>query len=197
MKVKKIAVTGGIGSGKSEVLRIIKNLGLKVFSCDEINRELLTKRRVLKHVKVLFPTTVRGVFRLKLDKKALSDMVFSDKSALNDLNGLLHPMIMEELIKKLDAVKDGLVFAEVPLLFEEGYQDLFDNVIVVKRNIEARIGGVMKRSNLSREEVIKRINNQIDYDKFDFSGLIVIINDKDIKALEEETEKIVKSVLGE
>lgn len=197
MSVKKIALTGGIGSGKSEVLSIIKNLGYTVFSCDEINRELLTKRKVLKYLKVLFPTTVKGFFRPKLDKKALSDLVFSDKSALNDLNGLMHPMIMETLIKRIDGVKSGAVFAEVPLLFEEGYQDLFDNVIVVKRDKNERIESVVKRSNISREEVSKRINNQIDYDKFDFSGLIVIINDKDLKTLEENTKKTVRSILGE
>ncbi len=195
--MKKIAITGGIGSGKSEVSKIIKSLGYEVFSCDEINAELLEKRKVLKQLKVLFPTTVKGFFRLKLDKKALSNVVFSDRSALEDLNGLLHPLIMETLVSKMEKTKGSIVFSEVPLLFEEGYHDLFDSVIVVKRDKLERIKSVMKRSNLTEEEVLRRINNQVDYDKLDFKGLNIITNDKDIDTLKEKTKKIVDAIKGE
>lgn len=197
MEKKKIAITGGIGSGKSEVSKIIKSLGYEVFSCDEINAELLKKRKVLKQLKALFPTTVKGFFRPKLDKKALSSVVFSDKSALEDLNGLLHPLIMETLLSKMEKANTKAVFSEVPLLFEEGYHDLFDSVIVVKRDKEERIKSVMKRSNLTEEEVIRRINNQIDYDKLDFKGLNIIINDSDIDTLKENTKRTVGLILGE
>ena len=197
MEKKKIAITGGIGSGKSEVSKIIKSLGYEVFSCDEINAELLKKRKVLKQLKVLFPTTVKGFFRPKLDKRALSSVVFSDKSALEDLNGLLHPLIMETLLSKMEKAKAKAVFSEVPLLFEEGYHDLFDSVIVVKRDKEERIKSVIKRSNLTKEEVIRRINNQIDYDKLDFKGLNIIVNDKDIDTLKENTKKTLDLILGE
>ncbi len=189
---KKIAITGGIGSGKSEVVKAIKELNYPVFSCDEINAELLKRRTVLKRIKVLFPNTVRGFFKPKLDKKALSNVVFSDKSAVKILNSILHPLIMNTLNAKMKRANSELVFAEVPLLFEADYKELFDEIIVVVRDKEQRIKSVMVRSNLTESDVLKRMNNQVNYDAMDLSDYLVIENNSDVENLKEKTKKIIE-----
>ena len=89
------------------------------------------------------------------------------------------------------------MFIEVPLLFEKGYQQSFDKVIVVLRNKEQRILSVIKRSNLTKEQVVARIENQVDYDKIDLSKFIVINNDKDEKELKEKVISALENLKSE
>ena len=125
----KIAITGGIGSGKSTVSKFIKQRGFNVISCDDIYRELLQKEYFLKELAKLFGD--RAVSNGKLNRKYLSEIVFSDSEKLELLNRFTHPAIMRECFARM---KDELNFCEIPLLFESGYQNLFDNVIVVLRD---------------------------------------------------------------
>ena len=136
----KIAITGGIGSGKSAVCRILKERGYPVFSCDEINRTLLSEKSYLDGLCALFPTCVKDG---KLQKTALAALVFSDKEALETLNAYAHPRISERLQRDMDAAQKTC-FAEVPLLFESGMTKQFDGAIVVLRNKEERIRAVGK-----------------------------------------------------
>lgn len=158
----KIAVTGGIGSGKSIALNVAKELGYKCFSCDEIAKNLYAKRGFLKQLKKLFPSTVRGIIRLKADKKQIADIVFADKEKLKALNDLTHPLIYKELLASAEK-EGGVTFLEVPLLFESGYQDNFDAVIIVMRPLKNRVESIKERSNLSQTEIAQRMSSQIDY----------------------------------
>ena len=146
MDTIKIAVTGGIGSGKSSVTKIIREKGFPVFSCDEINKQLLTKKDYINRIEKIFPEAVEGG---KIIKSRLAEIVFSDETALKKLNSVSHPLIMNELNRQMNSRK-GLVFAEVPLLFEGGYEDLFHKIIVVCREKEQRILSVMQRDHSDR-----------------------------------------------
>ena len=83
---------------------------------------------------------------------------------------------------------------EVPLLFECGYQDKFDGVIVIQREINARIESVKKRSNLTKEQILARITAQVDYSKIDLSNYKIIINDGDKIELEKSILDYAKSL---
>jgi len=182
----KIAVTGGIGSGKSSVSRIIEGFGFKVVYTDLITAELERRADVIRKIGDIFPSAaVNGC----LDKKKLADEAFDSPDKLSRLNALLHPPVMEEVFKRLSSEKVG--FAEVPLLFESGYDVKFDKIIVVLRNREDRIKSVMRRSGLSRAEVEARISRQNDYDKSEFAGCVAIEND----GTEAELEDKVKTAL--
>ena len=157
---KMIAITGGIGSGKSTATSILKELGYTVFSSDEIVSELYKTRRVAKIIKTLFPTAVKGLF-LKIDRKALSNIVFNDKEKLALLTNAITPLVLDEIIKRKERTK-GLCFAEVPLLFECNYQDKFDGVLVIYRPLKDRIESVKTRSNLTEQEILARISAQFD-----------------------------------
>lgn len=194
MKEKKLfAITGGIGSGKSAALAALKDAGYSVLSSDEIVSELYEKRKVKKLIRRLFPDAVTGVINLKLDRKKISALVFNDKEQLEKLTALITPMVIEQIIKRFNK-SDRSIFAEVPLLFERNYQDYFDEVIVVKRKLLDRVESVIRRSKLSKDEVLARINAQFDYDNSDLSKYIVISNDGDLNSLRSSVLEVTKNI---
>lgn len=184
---KKIAITGGIGSGKSTVSAILKRKGFNVYSCDEIYSELIKDSAFIKMLSDEFGDILSG--DNSLDRKKLSAIVFSDAKKLERLNNITHPAIYQRMF---EVAKDngGVNFFEVPLLFEDSAQDLFDEVIVVLRDTEKRIEEVIRRDNLSREEVEQRIKSQINYEKSDFAKYYVIHNNGDFANLDKQLDKI-------
>ena len=96
---KKIAVTGGIGSGKSTAMKMIKEHGFAVFSCDEVYADLVKDKRFLKKLCDIFGDVVTPGGQL--DRKKLATIVFSDKNALEKLNAFTHPEIYRELFRRI------------------------------------------------------------------------------------------------
>ncbi len=190
MNSKKIAITGGIGSGKSLVLSILESLGYKTLSSDKIVAKLYEKRKVKKLVKTLFPTAVKGKLKLTLDKKELAKLAFSSDFQHEKLTKAITPLVMLE-IDKLTKKQTGIYFVEVPLLFECGYQDLFDEIWVITRPLQDRIASVKARSNFSEEQILARIAKQVDYDKLDLSNYTVIQN----VASSDQLKKLINDIL--
>lgn len=186
----KIAITGGIGSGKSAVCRILKERGYPVFSCDEINRTLLSEKSYLEGLCALFPACVKDG---NLQKAALAALVFSDKEALETLNAYAHPRISERLQRGMDGT-GKTCFAEVPLLFESGIAEQFDGVIVVLRNKEERIRAVVARDGLTAEQAEARMKQQFDYNGPLPDGCLVIENDGDEAALSKKIDEALKAL---
>ncbi len=180
----KIAVTGGIGSGKSTVCKIIAQSGCSVFSCDKIYSEILDGGNLNQELECAFGGSV--ICDGRVDRKALSAIVFSDDEKLRLLNSITHPKIFEEMFRRADYV-GGLCFFEVPLLFEGGYQNKFDKVIVVTRKVEDRIKSVALRDGLKEDEVLNRIKQQYNYDISEFAMYYVIHNDGNIDDLKAKT----------
>ena len=190
--VKKIAVTGGIGSGKSTVINILTDAGYKVLSCDKITAELYEKRRVKLLLKKMFPTAVKGYFFPQIDRKIISAAVFNDKEKLNALTSAITPLVMDEVERRCKKLS-GIVFVEVPLLFECNYQSRFDGVMVVMRDKESRIESVKTRSNLTKEEIVARMNSQVDYDSINLSPFVIVKNDRDFLSLKNTVLSLAKS----
>ena len=186
----KIAITGGIGSGKSAVCRILKERGYPVFSCDEINRTLLSEKSYLDGLCALFPACVKDG---KLNKAALSALVFSDKEALKTLNAYAHPRIAERLRRDMEGA-EKTCFAEVPLLFESGMTKRFDCAIVVLRNKEERIRAVVARDGLTAEQAKARMKQQFDYDGPLPDGCLAIENDGDETALCNKVDDVLEAL---
>ena len=156
----KVAITGGIGSGKSTALLCLKELGYPVFSCDEIYKEVIASKNYIEKIEEFFP---EAVTHGRVERKILSEIVFNNPEKRALLNGISHPLIMQNLYEQMDNCKDELVFAEVPLLFECGFENEFDHVIVMVRKEEKRIASVQERDNISKEKIEKRIQSQFDY----------------------------------
>lgn len=179
---KRIAVTGGIGSGKSTLCEILRKRGYAVFSCDEIAAELWREDGFLRALALRFPACCRGE---KIDRALLSAHVFSDAEARAALDALTHPAIMERLLKRMDG---AVSFAEVPLLYEGGYERLFSGVIALRRADRARIDAVCARDGLTEEEVQSRMRAQMDAAALAEKGCFLLENDGTIADLEQKTE---------
>ena len=184
----KIAITGGIGSGKSLACNIIKSKGYNVFSCDEVYADLLCDKNFVKIFSEEFGGKILNVDGT-LNRGELSAIVFSDEQKLKRLNEITHPKIFGEMFRRASVCK-GVAFFEVPLLFEGGYQELFDNVIVILREESERILSVAARDKISEEEVKKRIFNQYNYDNSNYAQYYVIHNDGNIDDLSDKIDKI-------
>ena len=185
---KKIAVTGGIGSGKSLFCDILKSMGYEVLSCDDIYAEMLQEGEYLALLKARFPDCFVGG---SLDKKRLSERVFNCAEDRQALESLAHPIVMQRLLAKM---KGKTAFAEVPLLFEGGYEGLFDCVIAIVRNDESRVKAVMERSNLTESEVLSRIKNQFDPAILPSKNCIIVENNGSKEELEKEAREILKQL---
>lgn len=192
---KFIAVTGGIGSGKSTLLGLFKAAGYPIFSADEIYAELLRNEEFVQLVSLSVGVEpMKTENGLKLDREKIAEKVFSDGNLLKNLNEVTHGAIMTEIQNRATR-EDKTVFCEVPLLFEGGYEKLFDLIIVVRRSDEDRIKAVEIRDGKTKEKVKKIIENQFDYSKIIEDGHTIIVeNDGDLSALKVDAEKILDFV---
>jgi dephospho-CoA kinase len=188
----KIAITGGIGSGKSCVAKILREKNYPVFSCDETYARIIKDKNFLKIISNEFGDILNSDGLL--DKQKLSAKVFSDKEKLIKLNAITHPKIFEEMFKQSEGC-NGVCFYEVPLLFEEGNEKYFDNVIVVLRDLQKRIQSVVERDNLNYDQIFARINNQYNYENADFSKYYGIHNNGDLIQLNAEVECILTNFI--
>lgn len=192
-KGKIIAITGGIGSGKSLALETIENAGFKVLSSDQIVKELYKTHNVKKLLKEIFPTAVSGQKKLRLNTKEISKIAFNNKEKHAKLTKAITPLVLKEIIKKSQR-SAKTVYVEVPLLFECQYENNFDKIIVIKRNLKDRIESVKKRSNLTENEIKARIKKQVDYDKKDLKNYIVIENNHDIEKFKSKISDLINSI---
>lgn len=193
----KIAITGGIGSGKSTVAKIIKDMGYPVFSCDEIYKNIFESAGFIEQIRKSFPVAIKNE---KIDKAELAKVVFSNREKREQLNRLTHPMIMDLLNKEMDKCTNEFIFAEVPLLFEGNFEDQFDKIIVVKRAFKERLTALQKRDGLNVGEILERINAQVDYDsekmqaRLQGDNILLIENsNSSLEDLKETIYKIIES----
>ena len=193
---KIIAITGGIGSGKSFALKIVNKLGYKSFSADLIYKNLLkSKRFVLGVCSLLNVEPIEENGKIYLDRQAVSKVVFNDKTKLKTLNDFTHPKIMKKMTS-LAKKQDGLVFCEVPLLFEGGFENLFDYILVIKRKDEDRFLSASKRDGKTVEQIKEVAKNQFDYTNLkDNEHTFIIENDGDEIALTEKIKVAIKNLI--
>ena len=195
--MKRIAITGGIGSGKSTVLTILKEKGYPVFSCDEIYKKVITDKEYIRQVGLIFPGVIKNG---EIDRKILAEIVFSDDENRKKLEAIAHPLIMSEVNKEISLLNNDISFVEVPLLFEGGYISFFDGIIVVKRNKDLRIEAVRKRDNLEKNAIEKRISSQFDYDSVKNECILknkkikIIMNDSSIEDLNKQIDFILNEI---
>ena len=142
----KIAIIGGIGSGKSEAANIIKDMGYNVFDADKIYKEISERKDYLDLVEATWPGAVKDG---ALDRAYLGKIVFSKKAELDKLNAIAHPLVKEE-IEKLSQGLDT-VYVEVPVFVGSILQDYFDKVILVESEVKFRISRIIKRSGYDKE----------------------------------------------
>ncbi len=192
---KLIAITGGIGSGKSLLTDYFASLGYAVLSADEIYSDLLKDEYFVKGIcdaVGVCAVLVNG--RYTLDRKTVAEKVFGNPAERKKLDDFTHEAIMREMFSRANDCS-GVVFCEVPLLFEGGYDKYFDCVIVVFRNENERISSVVSRDNKSEELVKEIIKNQYDYSKLAENGHTIFVeNNGTPRFLYEKANEIIEKI---
>ncbi len=160
-----IGLTGGIGTGKSEVAHLLEKLGARVINADKVGHEAYTPgsdswRQVVE-------AFGEGILRAngEIDRGKLGAIVFSDPEQLARLNGILHPTMAGIVADDLEEFRsDGVRVAvvEAALLLEAGWDSLVDEVWTTDAPVEAVMGRLKERNGMSGEEVQKRIDSQMD-----------------------------------
>lgn len=178
----KVAITGGIGSGKSTVSNILRDLGAIVLSCDDINREMLSDTTYLAKMKEIFPNEIKGNI---IDKKAIREIISYSQDKRLKLNKLAHSEIKSRLLAKINRLKDKIVFCEVPLLFEANMQGDFDEIWLVVADKNIRANRVSVRDNTSIESSYNIINTQAEVCDIISKCDSVIQNDGNMQILRE------------
>ncbi|HEX5653154.1 MAG TPA: dephospho-CoA kinase [Chitinophagaceae bacterium] len=157
----RIGLTGGIGSGKSTVAGIFKVLGIPVYMADDATRQLMNDDHELKKA-ILHEFGEQSYTDGRLNRSYLASIVFNDPARLDRLNALTHPVTIRHANEWMLQQKAPYVIKEAALIFESGSGENLDYIIGVYAPRTIRIKRVMDRDGISREEVIKRMNRQID-----------------------------------
>ena len=190
---KIIGVTGGIGSGKTTLVRYFESLGIPVFIADDEAKKLMQSAEVLGKIKAVFGEAIfeKG----QLNRQQLATIVFSNPEKLSQLNGIIHPAVKKQFTIWLDQHQSApFVVYEAAILFESGSYQNCDYIITITAPLEDRIARVMQRDNSSREQVLNRINAQwTDEQRATKSNFVIENSDPQIsKSQLDEILKILK-----
>ena len=189
-----VALTGGIGSGKSTVAQNFAELGALVVDADQLAR-MVIERGTEGFAEVLLRFGEEIILNGDIDRKKLAEIVFSDQVARKDLEAIIHPRVQAmfaEAVADLD--HDDILIYEIPLLVETGAAEKFDFVITVESDIELRKARLLKKG-LYISQIEKRIASQASEAAREAIADAVIRNDGDEDALLRKVENLWESVL--
>ncbi len=191
--MKRIAIVGGIGSGKSVVSRILRTMEFPVYDCDSRAKFLMNDSSELqKHLVAAFGAEVFSEGRL--NTKYLSAEVFGNTENLQRLNAIVHPAVRHDFCQWADGQTADLVFVETAIPKESGIEELVDCVWLVSAPEEVRIKRVEERNGIDRRSVVARIKAQTPYQNGGKPSF-EIINDGKVLVLP-QVSKFVKLCLG-
>ncbi len=154
-----VGLTGGIGSGKSTVAEIFRHIGIAVYEADTVSKSIIDTDIVLQRqlVELLGKEVINEG---KINRKYMAGKIFNDKVLLEKANAMIHPAVRRNFDKWVKEQQTPYVIKEAAILFETGSYRQCDRVIVITAPQEMRIDRVMRRSNISREDVLARMQNQ-------------------------------------
>lgn len=190
-----IAISGGIGSGKSVVCHMLSALGYKVYDCDSRARRIMDtdddiKRLIVEEIRPDVVTASGDI-----DRELLSEIVFSDEKALNSLNRIVHRAVREDLKIWCREMNESLLFVETAILYQSELDKMVDEVWFVDAPPELRLKRVMNRSGLSAGQIQSRIRSQDCYEITNPHPIIYRINNDGVDPLLPVVERLLEKAL--
>lgn len=178
MIVLKIGITGGIGSGKSVVCKVLQSLGHPVFDADSESKSLLTDLEIRsKVIELLGPSAYLPSG--EPDRQRIASMIFPDPRLLEQLNAILHPAVLEKFNRWVDEHRTApLLFKEAAIVFESGSNRHLDLVVGVTAPESLRIKRVMQRDGKSEQEVRNIMKRQLPQDEMAKKCQEILVNDE-------------------
>ena len=188
-----IGLTGGIGTGKSEVTRIFQELGAVLINADQIGHQAYTPHsEIWQEVVKAFGEEILQPGG-EIDRKKLGSIVFADPDQLTRLNQIMHPRMARMVAQQIQELREqgeDVVVVEAALLFEAGWDSLVDEVWSTESPEESVIKRLQSRSGLSQEEAKKRIDSQMSAEERTSRSQVVVDNSGDLV----ELERVVRSI---
>ncbi len=157
--MKRVGLTGGIGSGKTTVAAMFRDLGVAVYNSDIEAKRLMNEDPVLRTaIKELFGE--QAYENNVLNRKLLAERVFKNKELLKALNQIVHPAVRADFKSWTELQKGSYVIQEAAILFENGGYKEFDKMILVTAPKKIRIARIKKRDDLSEKAILERMQHQ-------------------------------------
>ncbi|KLE16187.1 dephospho-CoA kinase [Clostridium sp. C8] len=190
----KIGLTGGIGSGKSTVSKMLTEKGFKVIDSDDISRDVLIKYpEILEKIKIEFGSGFfdwRGEFR----RREFGNHIFRFPKQRKKYEDIIIPYIKKEIFLELDKYErngESMVILDAPTLIENDLHTYMDYIIVVWVDNNTQIMRIKNRDKLSRDEAINRLNAQISLDRKKEYAHIIIDNNNDLLKTKKQVDKVI------
>ena len=190
----KVAITGGIGTGKTTISNMFSDKGVPAFNSDEIAKEIMNTNSVLKNeIVTAFGDKVYD--KNRLNKEYLSDAIFNNETLLKKINAIVHPYVADEFNSWIKEQDSKYIIYESAIIFENQAEDFFDKIICVTASEEDVISRVMKRNNFSVDKIKSIINKQLPNDakiqKSDY-----VIENINISKLSDKVLEIHNDIMG-
>lgn len=174
-----VGLTGGIGSGKTTIAKLLQLEGIPVYDSDSRAKLLMiSSNKIINNLKSEFGESV--YVGGELNKEYLAQIVFGDKEKLNVLNSIVHPVVAKDFQDWINKQSTSIVIKEAAILFESGAYKNCDVNVTVHTDVEERIQRVQKRDGVTRDQVLSRIKNQwTDDQRNERADIVVKNNDVD------------------
>ena len=188
----KIGITGGIGSGKSLVSKILRSMNFPVFDSDEEAKRILRQNPTVR--KQLIQLFGKAVYtKEELNRPILANIIFNDEVALMKINALIHPLVRHDFNEFAKNQKSNLIFNEAAILFESNGHEQLNKTILISAPKDLRIKRVMERDNCSKQDVLIRMNKQwTDEQKRKLADFEIVNDEK--SPLIEQVEEVLSQI---
>lgn len=189
-----VGITGGIGSGKSTVVKEFIKLGIPCYIADVEAKKLMLNSKNLQ-TKIVALLGKKAYQNNTLNKSYIASLIFNNKELLQQLNAIVHPAVHQHFKEFANKNKTPYCVYESAILFENKNEHLCDKIIVVTASLEERIARVMKRDGVERNLVLERINSQWSQEeKVKRADYTILNNNKSF--LEQQVQQLHKEFLS-
>ena len=184
----KVAVTGGIGSGKSYVCRLIERRGIHVYDCDSAAKRIMASSDEIKAA--LCRVVGEDVLSEgRIDKAVLASYLLKSEKNAQQINRIVHPAVAE------DFISSGYSWMECAILFSSGFDKLVDKVVCVTAPLEVRVDRIVRRDNISRDNALEWIGRQMPQEEVKTLSDYELVNDG-VMDVDIQIDKILASISG-
>ncbi|TRZ65986.1 dephospho-CoA kinase [bacterium] len=192
-----VGITGGIGSGKSEVCLQLKNKGFRVINADLKAKELYKKDKKLAATVVKYFGKDILNFQGVISLAKLREKVFDNKKNYKKINDLVHPVVIKYILNEVKKTRQNVIIIESALVFDTSFHKYLDYVVMVYSNKKKRIERIMMRDGVKKKDVERIMYYQLDEKAKIEESDFVLVNNKTLEDLASEVDffsKVLKSL---